>query len=53
MLDAFLLGKAIGEVISERVESVAGEFIGVVGRLQSDHLKHISQFQVSISMYSK
>lgn len=48
MFDAFLLAKATGEVINERVESAIGEFLDIIGRLQADQLKHISQFQVSI-----
>ncbi|XP_057776720.1 uncharacterized protein At4g13200, chloroplastic-like [Salvia miltiorrhiza] len=48
MLDAFFLGKAIGEMLSERIESSVGEFLGVVGRLLSDPLKHVSEFQEEV-----
>ncbi|XP_047962394.1 uncharacterized protein At4g13200, chloroplastic-like isoform X2 [Salvia hispanica] len=48
MLDAFFLGKVIGEILYERIESSVGEFVGVIGRLQSDQLKHVTQFQEEV-----
>nr|GLL17092.1 hypothetical protein DM860_012361 [Ipomoea trifida] len=38
-MDAFFLGKAIGEAISERVESTVGEFLSNIGRLQAEQQK--------------
>ncbi|KAH6809965.1 hypothetical protein C2S51_027748 [Perilla frutescens var. frutescens] len=47
-VDAFFLGKAIGDVLMERIQSSVGEFLGVFGRLQTEQLKHISQFQEEV-----
>ncbi|XP_051120270.1 uncharacterized protein At4g13200, chloroplastic-like isoform X2 [Andrographis paniculata] len=47
-LDAFFLGKALGEAITERIESSVGEFMSVIGRLQALQQKEISKFQDEI-----
>ncbi|KAL1550330.1 hypothetical protein AAHA92_18307 [Salvia divinorum] len=44
MLDAFFFGKIIGETLCERIESS----VGVIGILQSDQLKHVTQFQEEV-----
>ncbi|KAL8029249.1 hypothetical protein ABFX02_14G214400 [Erythranthe guttata] len=48
VLDAFFLGKALGEVINERIESTVGEFLSVIGRLQAEQQKHVSEFQEEV-----
>ncbi|CAA0829225.1 Uncharacterized protein - chloroplastic [Striga hermonthica] len=39
IMDAFFLGKAVGEAISERIESAVGEFLSTIGRLQAEQQK--------------
>ncbi|KAB1200672.1 hypothetical protein CJ030_MR0G006657 [Morella rubra] len=39
VLDAFFLGKALAEALSERIESSVGEFLSTVGRLQAEQQK--------------
>lgn len=46
VLDAFFLGKALGEALTERIESTIGEFLSTVGRLQSEQQKQVQEFQV-------
>ncbi|KAF9611193.1 hypothetical protein IFM89_027507 [Coptis chinensis] len=46
VLDAFFLGKALAEAISERIESSIGELLSVVGRLQAEQQKQVQDFQV-------
>lgn len=46
MLDAFFLGKALGEVINDRIQSTVGELFSVIGGLQADFLKQAQEFQV-------
>ncbi|KAL7084411.1 hypothetical protein ACP275_14G221900 [Erythranthe tilingii] len=48
VLDAFFLGKALGEVLNERIESTVGEFLSVIGRLQAEQQKHVSEFQEEV-----
>lgn len=49
MLDAFFLGKALGEVLTERIGSSVGEFLSVIGRMQAEQQKQVLEFQVCIS----
>ncbi|KAL0284253.1 UNVERIFIED_CONTAM: putative protein, chloroplastic [Sesamum angustifolium] len=46
VLDAFFLGKALGEALTERIESTVGEFLSVIGRLQAEQQKQILEFQL-------
>lgn len=46
ILDAFFLGKALAEAMSERIESTVGELLSVVGRLQAEQQKQVQDFQV-------
>ncbi|KAK9726486.1 hypothetical protein RND81_05G218600 [Saponaria officinalis] len=48
VLDAFFLGKALGEALTERVESVVGEVLSTVGRLQAEQQKQIQEFQEEV-----
>ena len=46
VLDAFFLGKAFAEALTERVESVVGEVFSVVGQWQAKQQKQVQEFQV-------
>ena len=46
VLDAFFLGKALVEVVTERLGSVVGEVLSEVGRLQAEQQQQIRAFQV-------
>jgi hypothetical protein len=46
VLDAFFLGKAFAEALTERVESVVGEVFSVVGPWQAEQQKQVQEFQV-------
>jgi hypothetical protein len=46
VLDAFFLGKAFAEALTERVESVVGEVFSVVGQWQAEQQKQVQDFQV-------
>ncbi|CAD6263070.1 unnamed protein product [Miscanthus lutarioriparius] len=46
VLDAFFLGKAFAEALTERVESVVGEVFSVVGQWQAEQQKLVLEFQV-------
>lgn len=48
MLDAFFLGKALGEVINDRIQSTVGELFSVIGGLQADFLKQAQEFQEDV-----
>ncbi|GAB4830163.1 hypothetical protein Ancab_019805 [Ancistrocladus abbreviatus] len=48
ILDAFFLGKAFGEALSERIESTVGEFLSTIGRLQAEQQKQIQEFQEDV-----
>ncbi|VFQ69681.1 unnamed protein product [Cuscuta campestris] len=48
VLDAFFLGKAIGEALSERIESTVGEFVSTIGRLQAEQQKQVLEFQEEV-----
>ncbi|XP_066381304.1 uncharacterized protein [Miscanthus floridulus] len=45
VLDAFFLGKAFAEALTERVESVVGEVFSVVGQWQAEQQKQVQEFQ--------
>lgn len=49
-MDAFFLGKALGEALSERVESTIGELLSTVGRLQAEQQKQVQDFQVATNL---
>ena len=44
VLDAFFLGKAFAEALTERVESVVGEVFSVVGQWQAEQQKQVQEF---------
>ncbi|KAB2623488.1 hypothetical protein D8674_038352 [Pyrus ussuriensis x Pyrus communis] len=48
VLDAFFLGKALGEAINERIESGVGEFLSTIGRLQAEQQKQVDEFQEDV-----
>ncbi|KAF5741256.1 hypothetical protein HS088_TW10G00252 [Tripterygium wilfordii] len=48
VLDAFFLGKALAEAVTERVESTVGEFLSTVGRLQAEQQKQVQEFQEDV-----
>ncbi|KAL3506785.1 hypothetical protein ACH5RR_032167 [Cinchona calisaya] len=48
VLDAFFLGKALAESVNERIESVVGEFLSAVGRLQAEQQKQVQDFQEEV-----
>lgn len=48
VLDAFFLGKAVAEALTERIESVVGEFLSTVGRLQAEQQKQVQEFQEDV-----
>ncbi|KAL0390843.1 UNVERIFIED_CONTAM: putative protein, chloroplastic [Sesamum calycinum] len=48
VLDAFFLGKALGEALTERIESTVGEFLSVIRRLQAEQQKQILEFQEEV-----
>ncbi|KAK9137862.1 hypothetical protein Sjap_008456 [Stephania japonica] len=48
VVDAFFLGKALAEVISERVESTVGELLSTFGRLQAEQQKQVQEFQEEV-----
>lgn len=48
VLDAFFLGKALGEALTERIESAVGEVLSTIGRLQSEQQKQVQEFQEDV-----
>uniref|UniRef100_A0A7C8YV78 Uncharacterized protein n=1 Tax=Opuntia streptacantha TaxID=393608 RepID=A0A7C8YV78_OPUST len=48
VLDAFFLGKALGEALTERIESAVGEVLSTVGRFQAEQQKQIQEFQEDV-----
>lgn len=48
VLDAFFLGKALAEALSERIESTVGEFLSTVGRVQAEQQKQVQEFQEDV-----
>lgn len=49
MLDAFFLGKALAEVINERIESTVGEVLSTIGKFQAEQQKQVQEIQVTFS----
>lgn len=50
VLDAFFLGKALGEALTERLESAVGEILSTIGRLQAEQQKQVQEFQVRTTL---
>ncbi|CAN6462041.1 unnamed protein product [Victoria cruziana] len=48
VLDAFFLGKAFAEALTERVESTVGEFLSVIGQWQAEQQKQVQNFQEEV-----
>ncbi|KAJ8441366.1 hypothetical protein Cgig2_009074 [Carnegiea gigantea] len=48
VLDAFFLGKALGEALTEQIESAVGELLSTIGRLQAEQQKQIQDFQEDV-----
>uniref|UniRef100_A0A2C9UTL1 Uncharacterized protein n=1 Tax=Manihot esculenta TaxID=3983 RepID=A0A2C9UTL1_MANES len=48
VLDAFFVGKALAEALSERIESTVGDLLNVMGRLQAEQQRQIQDFQVDV-----
>ncbi|EOA17485.1 hypothetical protein CARUB_v10005813mg [Capsella rubella] len=48
VLDAFFLGKALAEVINERIESTVGEVLGTIGRFQAEQQKQVQEIQEEV-----
>ncbi|CAN1131181.1 Uncharacterized protein At4g13200, chloroplastic [Linum perenne] len=48
VLDAFFLGKALAEVLNERIESAVGEVLSSIGKIQSEQQKQIQSFQEDV-----
>jgi hypothetical protein len=46
VLNAFFLGKAVAESVTERVGPIVGELLSDIGRWQSEQQKQIRDFQV-------
>jgi hypothetical protein len=46
LLDAFFLGKALAETVSERIGSLVGELLSEVGQRQAEQQRQIREFQV-------
>lgn len=47
LLDAFFLGKALAETVSERIGSLVGELLSEVGQRQAEQQRQIREFQVT------
>ncbi|KAG9439193.1 hypothetical protein H6P81_019358 [Aristolochia fimbriata] len=45
VLDAFFLGKALAEAVTERIESTVGEFFSTLGRIQAEQQKQVQDLQ--------
>ncbi|XP_068666137.1 uncharacterized protein At4g13200, chloroplastic isoform X2 [Aristolochia californica] len=45
VLDAFFLGKALAEAVTERIESAVGEFLSTFGRIQAEQQKQVQDLQ--------
>ncbi|CAA7023955.1 unnamed protein product [Microthlaspi erraticum] len=48
VLDAFFLGKALAEVINERIESTVGEVLSNIGRFQAEQQKQVQEIQEEV-----
>lgn len=46
VLDAFFLGKAVAEAVTERIEATVGEFFSVIGQWQAEQRKQVLDLQV-------
>lgn len=47
VLDAFFLGKAVAEALTERIEATVGEFVSVIGQWQAEQRKQVQDLQVA------
>ncbi|KAL5990450.1 hypothetical protein ACLOJK_011352 [Asimina triloba] len=45
ILDAFFLGKALAETLSERVEATVGELLSSIGQWQAEQRKQVEDLQ--------
>ncbi|XP_010527225.1 PREDICTED: uncharacterized protein At4g13200, chloroplastic-like [Tarenaya hassleriana] len=48
VIDAFFLGKALAEVINERIESTVGEVLSSIGRFQAEQQKQVHEIQEEV-----
>ncbi|KQJ83559.1 uncharacterized protein At4g13200, chloroplastic [Brachypodium distachyon] len=48
VLDAFFLGKAFAEALTEKAESVVGEVFSVLGQWQAEQQKQVQEFQEEV-----
>eukprot|EP00246_Nothoceros_aenigmaticus_P010302 TRINITY_DN26713_c0_g1_i1.p1 TRINITY_DN26713_c0_g1~~TRINITY_DN26713_c0_g1_i1.p1 ORF type:complete len:153 (+),score=28.70 TRINITY_DN26713_c0_g1_i1:95-553(+) len=48
VLDAFFLGKAFAEAVTDRLSSALGEFLSHVGRMQAEQQKTVREFQEEV-----
>nr|AAM62995.1 unknown [Arabidopsis thaliana] len=48
VLDAFFLGKALAEVINERIESTVGEVLSTIGKFQAEQQKQVQEIQEEV-----
>lgn len=48
VLEAFFLGKALAEAVTERMGTVVGEFLSDVGRWQAEQQKQVRDFQEEV-----
>lgn len=46
LLDAFFLGRALAETVTERFGNLVGEILSEVGQRQAESQRHIREFQV-------
>ncbi|KAJ8639202.1 hypothetical protein MRB53_015896 [Persea americana] len=48
VLDAFFLGKAVAEALTERIEATVGEFVSVIGQWQAEQRKQVQDLQEEV-----
>ncbi|MCO5564718.1 hypothetical protein L7F22_018385 [Adiantum nelumboides] len=53
VLDAFFLGKALAEAVTERLGTAVGELLSEVGRWQAEQQKEIREFQDEVQERAK
>ncbi|KAI5075123.1 hypothetical protein GOP47_0009199 [Adiantum capillus-veneris] len=53
VLDAFFLGKAFAEAVTERLGTVVGELLSDVGRWQAEQQKQVRDFQDEVQERAK
>eukprot|EP00249_Psilotum_nudum_P030472 c43121_g1_i1 orf=665-1144(-) len=53
VLDAFFLGKAFAETVSEKIGTVVGEFLSDLGRLQAEQQRQLRDFQEEVQERAK